>query len=74
MEILISFLKYSSALDLLVMSLVLLIAVILIPVGIWIAIASRIRKRIYFAERKFYLSTIALSTTRALGTPYRRER
>jgi hypothetical protein len=48
METLIPFLKHSNALDLLVMILVILIAVILIPVGIWIAIASRTRKPIYF--------------------------
>lgn len=48
MEALIPFLKHSSALDLLVILLVIGIAVILIPVGIWIAIASRRRKPIYF--------------------------
>ena len=48
MESLIPFLKHSSSLDLLIILLVVLIAVILIPVGIWIAIASRRRKPIYF--------------------------
>ena len=48
METLFSFLKSSSTLDLLVIILVVLIAVVLIPVGIWIAIASRTRKPIYF--------------------------
>src|ERR1700675_4173359 len=48
METLIPLLKHSSTLDLLVFILVILIAVILIPGGIWIAIASRTRKPIYF--------------------------
>ena len=48
METLIPFLKHSSTLDLLVIILVIFIAVILIPVGIWIVIASRRRKSIYF--------------------------
>jgi hypothetical protein len=48
METLISFLKHSSGLGLLVMLVVILLAVILIPVGIWIVIASRSRKPIYF--------------------------
>lgn len=48
METLIPFLKHSSALDLLVVLLVVLISVILIPVGILIAIASRRRMPIYF--------------------------
>lgn len=48
MESLIPFLKHSNALDLLVITLVILIAVILIPVGIWIVIKSRSRKPIYF--------------------------
>ena len=48
METLMSFLKHSSALELLVLLVVVLIAVILIPVGIWIVIASRRRKPIYF--------------------------
>ena len=48
METLNPFLKHSSALDLLVILLVILIAVVLIPVGIWIAIAARRRKPIYF--------------------------
>lgn len=48
METLIPFLKHSSALDLLVILLVVLISVVSIPVGIWIAIAARSRKPIYF--------------------------
>lgn len=48
METLIPFIKNSSALDLLVILLVLLTALTLIPVGIWIAFASRRRKPIYF--------------------------
>ena len=48
MESLISFLKHSSGLELLVMLVVFLLALILIPVGIWIVIASRRRKPIYF--------------------------
>jgi hypothetical protein len=48
MESLIPFLKHSSALDLLVTLLVTFITVILIPGGIWIVIASRRRKPIYF--------------------------
>ena len=40
METLVSFLKHSSALELLVLLVVVLLAVILIPVGIWIVIAS----------------------------------
>jgi hypothetical protein len=48
METLISFLKHSSGLELLVVLVVILLAVMLIPVGIWIVIASRRRKRIYF--------------------------
>jgi len=47
METLISFLKHSSGLELLVVLAVVLLAVILIPVGIWIVIASRRRKPIY---------------------------
>jgi hypothetical protein len=47
METLISFLKSSSVPDLLVILLVVLIAAILIPLGIWTAIASRSRKPIY---------------------------
>jgi len=45
---LIPFLKHSSAPDLLVVLLVVLITIILVPVGIWIAIASRKRMPIYF--------------------------
>lgn len=47
MESLILFLKHSSAVDLLILGLVILIAVILIPAGIWIAIGARSRKPIY---------------------------
>ncbi len=48
MEALIPFLKHSSALDLVIILLVVLIAVIFIPVGIGTVIASRSRKPIYF--------------------------
>ena len=48
METLIPFLKNSSVVDLLVITLVILITVILIPAGIWIVIAARSRKPIYF--------------------------
>lgn len=48
METLIPFLKHSSTLDLLVILLVIIAAVILIPAGIWIAIAARKRTPIYF--------------------------
>jgi hypothetical protein len=48
MENLIPFLKYSSVVDWFFIILVVFIAVILIPVGLWIVIASRRRKSIYF--------------------------
>jgi hypothetical protein len=48
MENLIPFLKSSSAVDWCFIILVVFIAVILIPVGLWIVIASRRRKSIYF--------------------------
>lgn len=48
METLIPFLKYSSVVDWFFIILVVFIAVILIPVGLWIVIASRRRKSIYF--------------------------
>ncbi|MGH9874172.1 MAG: hypothetical protein ACRD9S_17110 [Pyrinomonadaceae bacterium] len=48
METLIAFLKHGSALDLLVILLVILITVIMIPAAIWIGIAARTRKPIYF--------------------------
>lgn len=48
METLIPFLKHSNALDLLVIILVIIMAVILIPVGIWTVTKSRRRKPIYF--------------------------
>ena len=48
METLIPFLRNSSVVDLLVIILVILITAILIPAGIWIAIAARNRKPIYF--------------------------
>ena len=48
METLIPFLKNSSVLDLLVITLVILITVILIPAGIWIVVAARSRKPILF--------------------------
>jgi hypothetical protein len=48
METLVSFLKHSSGLELLVMLAVVLLAVALIPIGVWIAIAARRRKPIYF--------------------------
>ena len=47
MENLIPFLKNSSVVDLFFIILVVFIAVILIPVGLWIVIASRRRKSIY---------------------------
>lgn len=47
MESLISFLKHSSGLELLVVLGVVLLAVILIPVGVWIVIASRSRRPVY---------------------------
>jgi hypothetical protein len=47
MDILIPFLKHSNWLDLSIIVLVILSAVILIPVGIFAAIASRTRKPIY---------------------------
>jgi len=47
MESLISFLKHSSGLELLVMLGVILLAVILIPAGVWIVVASRRRKAVY---------------------------
>jgi Flp pilus assembly protein TadB len=43
----ISFLKHSSGLELLVVLGVILLAVILIPVGVWIVIASQRRKPLY---------------------------
>ena len=48
METLISFLKHSSGLELLVLLAVILVTVILISAGIWIGIASRSRKPLYF--------------------------
>ena len=48
METLIPFLRNSSVVDLLVIILVILITAILIPAGIWILIAARSRKPIYF--------------------------
>ncbi len=48
MESLIPFIKNSTALDLLLLLVVLLTGLILIPIGIWIAFASRGRKPIYF--------------------------
>lgn len=48
MENLIPFLKSSSAVDWCFIILVVFIAVMLIPVGLWIVIASRRRKSIYF--------------------------
>jgi len=48
MEILISFLKHSSVFELLIIIVVILITLVMIPTGIWIVIASRSRKPIYF--------------------------
>ncbi|MDQ2854876.1 MAG: hypothetical protein M3R68_00990 [Acidobacteriota bacterium] len=48
METLIPFLKHSSALDLLVIIVVILSTVIMIPVGIWMVVAARSRKPICF--------------------------
>jgi beta-lactamase regulating signal transducer with metallopeptidase domain len=48
METFISFLKHSSGLELLVMLAVILLAVMLIPVGIWIVVAAQRRRPIYF--------------------------
>lgn len=64
METLISFLKHSSGLELLVMLVVILLAVILIPVGIWIVIASPRRKPIYF----FLMATLLPLLLALLGT------
>ena len=64
METLISFLKHSSALELLVMLVVFLLALVLIPVGIWIVIASRRRKPIYF----FLIATLLPLLLGLLGT------
>lgn len=47
METLIPFLKNSSVVDWFFIMLVVFIAVILIPIGLWIVIASRRRKSIY---------------------------
>lgn len=47
MEALIPFLKHSNWVDLSIILLVILIAVILIPVGIFASVASRTRKPIY---------------------------
>lgn len=64
METLISFLKHSSGLELLVTIVVLLLAVILIPIGVWIAIASRSRKPIYF----FLIATLLPLLLALFGT------
>src|SRR6185295_6418625 len=48
METLISLLKHSSVFDLLAILVIILITLIMIPTGIWIVIASRSRKPIYF--------------------------
>ena len=48
METLSEFLKASTAVDLLVVLVVVLITIVLVPTGIWIAIASRSRKPICF--------------------------
>ena len=48
METLIAFLKSCSALDLLILIFIFLSAVVLVPAGIWISIASRTRKPIFF--------------------------
>ncbi len=48
METLIPFLRNSSVVDLLIIVLVILSTAILVPAGIWIAIAARSRKPIYF--------------------------
>lgn len=47
MENLIPFLKYSSVVDWFFIILVVFVAIILIPVGLWIVIAARRRKSIY---------------------------
>ena len=64
METLISFLKHSSALELLVLLVVILLSVSLIAVGIWIVIASRRRKPIYF----FLMATLLPLFLGLLGT------
>ena len=64
METLISFLKHSSGLELLVLLLVLLVAVGLIAAGIWIVIASRTRKPIYV----FLIATLLPFFLGLLGT------
>ena len=64
METLIPFIKHSSALDLLVIILVIFVAVILIPVGLWTVIASRSRKPIYF----FLIITLLPLLLALLGT------
>jgi len=48
METLISLIKHSSVFDLLTIIVIILITLIMIPAGIWIVIASRSRKPIYF--------------------------
>lgn len=48
MDALVSFLKHSSALDLIIILLVILSAVVLIVVGIGILIAAKTRKPIYY--------------------------
>ena len=48
METLIAFLKNSSTLDLLILTLIVLSTLILIPAGIWMALAARTRKPIFF--------------------------
>lgn len=48
METLVEFLKASTALDLLIVLVVVLVSIALVPTGIWIAIASRSRKPIGF--------------------------
>ena len=55
MENLIPFLKNSSVVDLFFIIIVVFIAVILIPVGLWIVIASRRRKSIYFLVMMAFL-------------------
>ena len=58
MENLIPFLKSSSVVDWFFIMLVVFIAVILIPVGLWIVIASRRRKSIYFLLMMAFLPLI----------------
>ncbi|MBC8029153.1 MAG: hypothetical protein H7Z16_03500 [Pyrinomonadaceae bacterium] len=64
METLISFLKSSTVVDLLVLLLIFFITVIMIPVGIWIALASQRRMPSYI----FLLSALLPLLLALIGT------